>query len=126
MAKKVAPPKSTGGGGFVFEDKVCAWFLAHMLAGEPPLDTTLGTLDRIDFQTRVDGWYLDDLLLTLSGPSGTRRCALSVKSNTQFGVATAPPDFVKAAWEQFLHEGSDVLNEAENYLGIATAPISGE
>lgn len=38
MASNVAPPKNTGGGGFVFEDDVCAWMLACMLSGEPVFD----------------------------------------------------------------------------------------
>ena len=47
---QVVPPKSTGGGRFVFEDKVCAYFLAYILADEPPLDIELGRLERVDFQ----------------------------------------------------------------------------
>jgi hypothetical protein len=66
MIKNVAPPKSTGGGGFEFEDKVVAYYLALMLGGHPPIDATSGVITRIDFQTRVDGWFLDDVLLTLS------------------------------------------------------------
>jgi hypothetical protein len=123
MAKDIAPPKPTAGGGFVFEDKVCAWFLAHMLSDEPPLRADLGLLDRIDFQTRPDGWFLDDLLLTLAAKDGRHRCALSVKSNVQFGVSTAPTDFVRVAWEQFLHEGSTCFDEATDYLGLVTAPL---
>ena len=42
MAKQVAPPKVTGGGGFVFEDKVAAYFLAFPLSGQPPLTPALG------------------------------------------------------------------------------------
>ncbi|MBK7048073.1 MAG: hypothetical protein IPH48_16525 [bacterium] len=56
MAKNVAPPKNTGGGGFAFEDDVCAWLLACMLSGEPVFDVDLGSSIRIDFQTRPDGW----------------------------------------------------------------------
>jgi hypothetical protein len=123
MAKDVAPPKTTGGGGFVFEDKVCAWFLAHMLSDEPPLEADLGLPDRIDLQTRPDGWFLDDLLLTLSARDGQHRCTLSVKSNVQFGASTAPQDFVRTAWEQFLHDGSTCFNETTDYLGLVTAPL---
>ncbi len=126
MSKKVAPPKSTGGGGFVFEDKVCAWFLAHMLADEPPFDPHLGRLERIDFQTRPDGWFLDDILLSLTSNNGLHRCALSIKSNTQFNVSTAPADFVRTAWEQFIHEGSICFNEADDYIGLITGAQSGD
>ena len=42
MASNVAPPKNTGGGGFVFGDDVCAWLLAAMLAGEPVFGADCG------------------------------------------------------------------------------------
>lgn len=123
MPSKVAPPKSTGGGGFVFEDKVCAYFMACMLTDEPPLDVTLGLLERMDFQTRPDGWFLDDVLLTLVLRQERHRCALSIKSNTQFGDDTAPVDFVSTAWEQFLGIGSRVFDEHRDYLGLVTSPL---
>lgn len=43
---EIAPPKVTGGGGFVFEDQVCAWFFVCMLTGEPPLEQVLGRIDQ--------------------------------------------------------------------------------
>ena len=57
MVKQIAPPKVTGGGGFVFEDKVAAYVLAYLLSGQPPLDPSLELLSRVDFQTRVDGGW---------------------------------------------------------------------
>jgi len=53
MAKGVAPSKVTGG-GFVFEDDVIAAFLSCLLVDDPPLDSRLGTIVRLDFQTRVE------------------------------------------------------------------------
>ena len=64
MANKVAPPKNTGGGGFVFEDEACAWLLACMLVGEPAFGQALGAPVRLDFQMRARGWFLDDVLVT--------------------------------------------------------------
>ena len=123
MARNVAPRKNTSGGGFVFEYKVRAWFLSCILADEPPLDVELGRLERIDFQTRPDGWYLDDALLTLA-TSGTRhRWAISIKSNAQFTRNGAPSDFVRDVWEQFLHEGSACFDQATDYMGLVTAPL---
>jgi len=122
----VAPPKSTGGGGFVFEDKVGAWFLAHMLTDEPPFEAELGRIERIDFQTRPDGWFLDDLLLTLAASDGPHRCALSVKSNVQFGSSSAPSDFVRTAWKQFLHKGTACFDSMTDYMGLVTAPLHGD
>src|SRR5712671_1505335 len=106
MPKEISHPKVTGGGGFAFEDKVAAYYLACILVNDPPLDAEYGTCGRIEFQTRVDGWHVDDVLLTLASPFGTRRrCALSVKSNQQFSNDSAPSEFVLAAWETFLEPG---------------------
>ncbi len=102
MATKVAPPKNTGGGGFVFEDDVCAWLLASMLVGEPVFGADCGAPVRLDFQTRPDGWFLDDVLVTTVVGATRHRFALSVKSNVQFTATSAPSDFVAAAWEQWL------------------------
>lgn len=91
MAREVKPTKVTGGGGFEFEDKVTAFLMSYLLAQRTPLDPCFGIIRRIDFQTRADGWLLDDLLLTLQD---NVRCAFSIKSNPQFSKTAAPPDFV--------------------------------
>lgn len=124
MPSKVAPPKCTGGGGTFFESKVCAWFLAHMLANEPPLGPGPGHLKRVDFQVRPEEWFLDDLILTLTSGAGQHRCALSVKSNTQFTRSEAPVDFVRIAWEQLLGGDSSPFNETSDFMGLVTTPLS--
>ena len=126
MANAIAPPKSTAGGGFVFEDKACAWFMAHMLGDELPLGAGLGPLERLDFQTRPEGWLLDDMLLTLNGGDGKHRCAISIKSNAQFTQSSAPSDFVRLAWEQFLGEGSSSFDKDSDLMGLITAPLPTE
>jgi len=122
MARKVASPKQTGGGGFLFEDKVAAYFLSLLLIAEPPLDPEIGTISRIDFQTRVDGWLLDDLLLTLKTSTLTHRCAFSLKSNSQFTSTSVPKDFALNAWEQFLHETTSPFNKVADFLGFIISP----
>ena len=125
MATNVAAPKNTGGGGFVFEDDVCAWLLTCMLAEEPPFGPELGTPVRIDFQTRPDGWFLDDALVTIRKGTVTRKVSLSIKSNAQFTAVSAPSDFVTCVWEQWLHLGSSVLRRSEDFQGLVTSPLSG-
>jgi len=125
VASNVAPPKNTGGGGFVFENDVCAWFLAAMLAGEPVFGVDAGPPVRLDFQTRPDGWLLDDILVTTAVGGNRHRFALSVKSNAQFTAASAPSDFVAAAWEQWFHIGSTVFDACLDFVGLVTAPLSG-
>ena len=125
MARNVAAPKNTGGGGFVFEDDVCAWLLACMLSGESMFDPELGIPVRVDFQTRPDGWFLDDALVTTISGTVQHRFALSIKSNAQFTASTAPADFVACAWEQWLHVGSSVFLRDQDFMGLVTAPLSG-
>lgn len=121
----VAPPKNTGGGGFVFEDDVCAWLLAAMLVGEPVFSVENGPPVRLDFQTRPDGWFLDDVLVTTASDAPRHRLALSVKSYAQFTATSAPSDFVAVAWEQWLHIGSNVFDVSHDFMGLVTAPFSG-
>lgn len=93
MTAQVAPPKSTGGGGFTFEEDVCAWLLACMLTAEPPFESGSGVPIRLDFQTRPDGWFLDDVLVTTRVGTHLHRIALSIKSNGQLTAGSAPADF---------------------------------
>jgi hypothetical protein len=126
MAKEIATPKVNAGGGFSFEDKTVAYLLACLLDDKPPLDSNLGTIERLDFQVRVDGWHLDDVLITLNANDTRRRCAMSVKSNQQFTKDAAPGEFVTAAWEIFLDPGRMNFDRTHDLLGIATAPLDAE
>lgn len=125
MTDRVAPPKNTGGGGFVFEDDVCAWMLACMLVSEPVFDVELGAPLRLDFQTRPDGWFLDDVLVTTAVGAVHHRFSASIKSNPQFTASTAPHDFVLCIWEQWLHVGSAMFDPARDFMVLVSAPLSG-
>jgi hypothetical protein len=123
MSKQPAPSKLTGGGGFVFEDKVSAYFLSHMLTGQPPFSPTLGLIKKIEFQVRPLGWFLDDILLTLESKGTEHRFAFSVKSNKQFSGDKAPRDFVNAAWEQFLGTSEPNFSKEQDRLGLITSTL---
>ena len=120
MARKAAPTKNTSGSGFTFEDRVIAYFLACLLAGDAPLDTEWGHIIRLDFQTRVQNWYLDDILITFSNGA---RLALSLKSSEQITGKSLPGDFVSDIWEQYLQSGSHAFNVASDYMGLVTSPL---
>lgn len=103
---KVAPPKNTGGGGFSFEDKVVAYLFLYMLNGEAPFRAEDGIITKMRFQSRMDGWLLDDVLLTLSSNDTSKTCACSIKS-----LAISPvKDFARIAWQQYLHDATTVFN----------------
>jgi hypothetical protein len=117
-----ASAKSTGGGGFNHEDEVEAYYLAQMLIGAIPFGPESGIITKVNFQTRVDGWLLDDLLLTLSGGDRTHRYALSIKSNRQFEADHAAPiGFVRDCWEQLLNAGP--MDPTGDYLALAVCGV---
>ncbi len=122
IEKNIAPIKNTVGGGFDFEEKVAAYFLACFLAFRPPLEPESGTLERLDFQVRSHGWHLDDLLLTLRNSDGFSRVGFSIKSNPQFGKYTAPQDFVESAWLQYLVTSDAQFDSARDLLGLIVSP----
>jgi len=123
MSASVATPKQTSGEGFTFEDKVGAYYALWLLRGGAPFGPEYGELVRIDFQTRADGWLLDDLLLTLRCGSSACHAAFSIRSNPQFTRTSAPADFVEAVWKHYLHEGTDCFSAEADSLGIVTAPL---
>lgn len=124
MAKNVATPKQTAGGGFTFEDKVSASFMLKMLSGDNPLTAEDGQVEVIRFQKRADGWFLDDLVLELRRPdSSSCRLAASVKSNSQITKSGLPADFRDAVWEQRLHLGTKQFDVNSDYLSLVTSPI---
>ena len=114
-SKKVAPSKSTGGGGFAFEDRVGAYFLAHMLAEKPPIDD-LGKLVEIKFQVNVDGWRLDDIMIITEKGKVTA----SIKSLNLFSNRVKIGEFVKLAWQDLF---SERFNETDDYIGLFQTKI---
>lgn len=122
--KKIAPPKSTGGGGYSFEDKVAAYFLLCMLSDEPPLRPENGLITKISFQNRVDGWLIDDLLLEINQNGQLSHCAISIKSSPQFTTKSAPSDFVDTIWQQHLDQNPIVFDPKIDFLAIATTTLS--
>ncbi len=123
MTKEIATPKQTSGKGFTFEDKVGAYYAVRMILGRAPFEPADGLIVRMDFQVRVDGWLLDDLLMTLQSASARHRYALSIKSNPQFGSDSAPQDFVAAAWSQYLCDSADCFDPSRDMLGLITSPL---
>lgn len=124
MAKEVTTPKQSGGGGYTFADKVAAFYLLKMLAGSPPLDPETGQIESAQFEKRVDGWFLDDIVMLLRRVDGERAAlAISVKSNSQINASGFPAEFTRAAWEQRLHKQTDKFDPETDYLSLATSPL---
>lgn len=107
---KIATAKQTGGGGFDFEDKVTAYFLAHLLSGKYALQPELGLIERIDFQVRPLGWLFDDLLLTMNDGKNLHKVAVSAKSNRQLTATGFPDDILTDIWTQYLNAGQHLFD----------------
>ncbi|MDQ3380863.1 MAG: hypothetical protein M3546_11195 [Actinomycetota bacterium] len=118
-----SPTKSTGGGGFVFENRVVASFLAAMLA-QAAIEPDLGELVEVATQQAVAGWTggLDDIVLTFERISERSDVALSVKSYPAFTSRTAPRELVVAAWRHILGHDVRKLGDRE-FVGMAVAPL---
>src|SRR5687768_15712659 len=101
MPREAAPPWVTGGGGFWFEARVGAFYLAHLLTRIPPLGREGGLIERVDFQNK-DGWLFDDIVLHLRHNEVMGRCPISVKSYRQITREGARAVLVRDLWEQYL------------------------
>jgi len=125
MPKTAAPTKLVGGGGFEFENRVAALFVAKLPAGGMPLGPEVGRVVRLDFQTRKSGWLLDDMHLTFESADRSRCLAASVKSHRQVPRTGFPEDFVRALWEQWLRTGAGCFQEDRELLGLITSQLAG-
>ena len=127
MPKEISTPKQSGGGGYTFADKVSAVYLLKMLAGSPPLDAEAGRIESVRFEKRVDGWFLDDLILILHRlDDEAAAVAISIKSNAQITKDGFPADFTKTVWEQRLHVETDKFDPSADYLALATPPLDAD
>lgn len=76
MAKKprISNPYSTGGGGYNFEYLVGTYYLISMLKKSIPLGLEEGEIEKVKFQAKYDGHFLDDIVLICSN-----NCSLSIQ-----------------------------------------------
>lgn len=76
MAKnpRISNPYSTGGGGYDFEYLVGTYYLISMLKKSIPLGLEEGYIEKVKFQAKYDGHFLDDIVLICSN-----NCSLSIQ-----------------------------------------------
>jgi hypothetical protein len=72
------------------------------------------------FQSRVDGWLLDDLLADFDG---ARRAAVSVKSSLMFRGGRAPGEFVRDCWQLRLDPGKTNFSPDRDRLVLAASEL---
>ena len=118
--------KASGGGGFGFESKVAATYLAFLLSGRRPLGSDYPAITAIQFQTHDSGWIFDDLVLELGTDADRRYFAISSKSNRQLTQSGFKSEFVSQAWRQWNADGSSPFRRTQDALGLVTAHVSHE
>lgn len=121
----VATVKQTAGAGFMFEDKVTAWLCSYFLLNKNPFTPDHGKINKIKFQSRADGWLLDDMVLTMATSTGVKsHIAVSSKSNKQFTATGPKSDLLYDLWNQFLNsDDSGLFDQEKDYLCVITSPL---
>lgn len=118
-------PKSTGGEGFDFEDKIGAYFLSFLLVGKSPFPSLpLGRFTSVKFQRKVDGWELDDVILSFDLEGLEKQFAFSVKSNSQITANKFPSDLVNLIWTQYCKTDKNPFRSKYDYLGLISSGTS--
>ena len=114
--------KSASGRGFHFEDQVGAYLAAAMLSQNSAIGG-LGPPTKILFQVRIDGWELDDTVVSFrSKRKGTRRWAVSIRSYPQI-TKVASPEFVEKAWKEVLGCTTSGFDPDRDYVGLVIPPL---
>lgn len=118
---RAEPVEILSGRGFAFEDHVGTYFAAAMLADESVVG--LGPPIKIEFQVKVDGWRLDDLLVWFGTCEDTcRRWAVSIKSGQPIR-SVFEKDFTERAWDELLGESGSGFNPDIDLVGLVTRPL---
>jgi hypothetical protein len=119
----VTSPHATGGGGFRFEDRVAAYYLACVLT-ETVARGLVGTHAALVMAQRSDlGHPLDDIIIEgLSGGGEETRLSLQLKSKLMFTPADKEwRSVVEKAWETVTAGGFD---PAVDRVGVGIATIN--
>lgn len=128
VMKKSAHPKSTGGGGFSYEDEVIAFVLLHMLAGSPLASLTthdkIARVAELRFQQRPAGWFFDDLVIKFVSESEEWNAGCSIKSTPHISSGGIKKEIVEAAWSHFDEDGP--FDEQSDLLFLVQSPAAHE
>ncbi len=121
--RSASPPFVTGGGGFEYEDRVAAFVLAAILAGQPPFGEDVGLVRRVDWQTSDIGWEFDDLLLTRVGANDPK-LAISCKAGTHVTGGGWPADAAAQIWKQWTRSAQNPFRRGVDLLGVVTGSLA--
>lgn len=99
---KFVSPKSTGGSGFYFEDKITVYLCLLLLSDKTfPFDfsNSKNIISEIGLQKRNEGWYLDDIVIKLQ--SG-QILPVTIKKYNVFKANKIDAEVLTSLYKQYL------------------------
>jgi hypothetical protein len=125
MAKDIASPFSTGGGGHTFEARVQAAFTALMLSGGFAPCNSRWPIKRIKLQGKYAGFDTDDLIVFLADPASNREIKILAQVKHSLSITVSDNTFtevIQAAWNDY--NNSDIFTPGDDFIALITGPIT--
>ena len=120
-----ASPFSTGGGGYEYERKVAAAYLAAMACGEGAPGAA-GTITEVKFQQQSAGHLLDDLVVVFDRGGGAHKLSLQVKHGLRPGASSDFKAVIAECWQMFIGGEGIAFDRSVDLLGIVMSPVPGD
>ena len=112
--QRISSPFSTGGGGYDFEYLVGTYYLISMLKKSIPLGLEEGNIEKVKFQAKYDGHFLDDIGLICSSD-----CSLSIQVRRKVKFTEKDPEFKSIIIECYKNFSKDDFNPNKDRNCIA-------
>jgi len=124
-SKQLSNPFSTGGGGSHFEAHVQASFVALMLTGGYAPCLPCWPIVEIKLQGKVEGFDIDDLILSVKNQSTGERRKLLGQVKHSISITQGNSDFsevIQAAWNDF--NNPSVFGRDKDIIALITGPLN--
>ncbi|HCT76301.1 MAG TPA: hypothetical protein DGT23_06870 [Micromonosporaceae bacterium] len=113
--KQIASPLAAGGAGTLYEYRVAAILLTHLLAGSHP-PGLLVPVHRVGLQQRVRGYYLDDVVVF--GEPGSTSTEFQIKRTLKVTAKDKPFGEAVSQALYSLDERAGEISAGEHGLGL--------
>ena len=125
MSKQSSNSYSTGGGGYHFEARVQACFVALMLTGGFAPGLPCWPITEIKLQGRNDGYETDDIIVFVEHPQSKEKRKLLIQIKHSINVAERDKEFnesIQAAWKDF--NNAELFDKKKDKIAIITHALS--
>ena len=124
VSTEVSNPFSTGGGGQLFESKVQASFLLHLLIGGRVPCLPSGNVQSVRLQARQVGIHTDDVVVSIHSETGAEhRLLAQVKHHVSITANNGPfCDALGGAWLDF--NNPILFTQGRDVVALITGPLS--